>query len=437
MAIDTLGANALATGSVTSAKIADGAVVAADVADGSVTTAKLADDAVTSAKLGASAVDTTAIASNAVTTAKVSDGAVTQVKTTGVGRGKNFLINGDMNVAQRGNASGAQNFAHDGQTYAYGPVDRFRWGVNDYETLDGTVTRSTDVPSGQRFKSSMKWTTGTVEANSNQGTEYLYTTQKIEASNCQSLRYGTTDAQQTTLSFWVKSSVTGTFACGLYKNDQTTRVHMKTYAISSANTWEKKTITYAADTGGGGIDNDSGEGIWVVWHLAAADGMKGGDSSSGWSNYSQSYWANGHNTNAIPDTSGATWYITGAQFEVGTLATDFEHKPFHENLRDCMRYYYQSNYGSQFTTGDLYFGRNDTQLLIAFPENMRANPSVTTCTDVSLPSGGGSGHYVVHGTGNYTNGANLHSTPNQFTMYTPNGSSSQPTKTGFKADAEI
>ena len=78
-----------------------------------------------------------------------------------------------------------------------------------------------------------------------------------------------------------------------------------------------------------------------------------------------------------------------------------------------------------------------TKLLIAFPENMRANPSVTTCTDVSLPSGGGSGHYVVHGTGNYTDGTNMHSTPNQFTMGTPQGSSSSPTKTGFKADAEI
>ena len=405
----------------------DTTVAVGDIADGSVTTAKLAADAVTDAKL----------ADNSVVTANITDGAITQVKTTGVGRGKNLLINGNMSVAQRGNTSGAQNFAHDGQTYHYGPVDRYRWGVNAYESLDGTVTRVTDVPSGTRFERSMKWTTGTAESDANEAGEYHYVTQKIEAINCQSLKYGTADAQQSTLQFYVKSSITGTFACGLYKPDSTGRIHNKTYTISAANTWEKKTITFLADTAGGGIVNDFGEGLWVNWHLGAGSDHKGGDSSSGWQNYSSSYWANGQGTNAIQTTAGATWLITGAQFEVGTLATDFEHKPFHEDLRDCMRYYYQSNYGSQFTTGDLYFGRNGQNIYIAFPEQMRANPSVTTCTDVSLPSGGGSGHYIVHGVGNYTDGANLHSTPNQFTMYTPNRSTSQPTKTGFKADAEI
>ena len=102
----------------------DTTVKVADIEDGSITTAKLAADAVTAAKL----------ADDSVVTANITDGAITQVKTTGVGRGKNLLINGNMSVAQRGNASGAQNFAHDGQTYHYGPVDRYRWGLNAYET---------------------------------------------------------------------------------------------------------------------------------------------------------------------------------------------------------------------------------------------------------------------------------------------------------------
>ena len=118
------------------------------------------------------------------------------------------------------------------------------------------------------------------------------------------------------------------------------------------------------------------------------------------------------------------------------MASDFEHKPFHEDLRDCMRYYYQSNYGAVITASDLYFGRDDTELLIAFPTNMRANPSVTTCNDASAPTGG-SGHYTVNGVDNYTDGANLHSTPNQFTMHTPQKNGTQPTRTGFRADAEI
>ena len=101
------------------------------------------------------------------------------------------------------------------------------------------------------------------------------------------------------------------------------------------------------------------------------------------------------------------------------------------------RYYYKSNYGATFTTGDLYFGRDTRVLQISFPTNMRANPSVTTCTDVSLPSGGGSGHYVVHGTGNYTDGAKYALYTKPVTMYTPNRSTSQPTKTGFIADVEL
>jgi hypothetical protein len=143
----------------------------------------------------------------------------------------------------------------------------------------------------------------------------------------------------------------------------------------------------------------------------------------------------GQDTNA--STDAWTLDITGVQLEVGDSATPFEHRSFGEELGKCMRYYYKSNYGATFTTGDLYFGRDTRVLQISFPTNMRANPSVTTCNDVSVGSGGGSGHYVVHGVNNYTDGANLHSTPNQFTMYTPNRSTSQPTKTGFIADAEL
>ena len=143
----------------------------------------------------------------------------------------------------------------------------------------------------------------------------------------------------------------------------------------------------------------------------------------------------GQDTNA--STDAWTLDITGVQLEVGDSATPFEHRSFGEELGKCMRYYYKSNYGATFTTGDLYFGRDTRVLQISFPTNMRANPSVTTCNDVSVSSGGGSGHYVVHGVNNYTDGTNLHSTPNQFTMYTPNRSTSTPTKTGFIADAEL
>ena len=252
--------------------------------------------------------------------------------------GRNLLINGAMQVAQRGTSL---SMAHDGTDDSY-LIDRFFFAiVGNHGELDGTYAQVDDHPLSTNGKS-LKWTTGTAEA-AYAANEYVYLTQKIEAQNLQHLNYGNSNAQSVTLSFYVKSSITGTFAVGFYKEDSTTRIFNQTYTINSANTWEKKSITFAGDTAGGGIVNDNGAGLWTTWHLAAGSGATGGGSVGAWKNYGGlTDWADGQATNAVTTTASATWQITDCQLEVGEQATPFEHRSFGDELRRCQRYYEHS-----------------------------------------------------------------------------------------------
>ena len=264
--------------------------------------------------------------------------ALTTVRPEGMGFNtgrRNLLINGAMQVAQRGTSLAV---AHDGVTGGY-LLDRWNNALGGtHEQLDATYAQVADHPLSANGKS-LKWTTGTAES-SYDSDEYVYFAQLVEAQNLQHLNYGNSNAKAVTLSFYVKSSVTGTFACNLYKPDGTARIINKTYAISSANTWEKKSLTFPADTGGGGIVNDNGIGLYVVWHLAAGSGLVGGGSNGAWKNYGGlTDWADGQATNAVATTAGATWQITDCQLEVGENASDFEHRSFGEELAACQRYY--------------------------------------------------------------------------------------------------
>ena len=262
---------------------------------------------------------------------------------------RNILINGAMQVAQRGTSKA---FAHDGTTGDL-LIDRFKLALGGtHEQLDGTYAQVDDHPLSANGKS-LKWTTGTAES-SYDSDEYVYFSQQVEAQNLQHLNYGNSNAKSVTLSFYVKSSVTGTFACNLYKEDGTIRIINKTYAISSANTWEKKSITFPADTGGGGIANDNGTGLYVVWHLAAGSGAVGGGSNGAWKNYGGlTDWADGQATNAVATTASATWLITDCQLEVGEQATPFEHRSFADELHRCQRYYAVRE---NTTGGIMYYG---------------------------------------------------------------------------------
>ena len=249
---------------------------------------------------------------------------------------RNLIINGSQSVHQRGNQTGLT-------ANAYG-TDRFEFSIQGRDELVYNLAQNTDVPSGYGFANSLSFQATTAES-AIAANEYAFISQKIEAQNLQHLAYGTSSAKKLTASFWVKSSITGTFCLGLFKDDSAGsldyQVHNKTYTISAANTWEHKTITFEANTlTGGGIADDNGIGLYVTWHLAAGSDFDSGSStSSGWANYTTTNWCEPSTTDAVITTTNATFLLTGVQLEVGDTATPFEHEPYSVTLFKAQRYY--------------------------------------------------------------------------------------------------
>ena len=297
-------------------------------------------------------------------------------------RGKNLIINGAAQVFQRGGVN-ATSIAISASGSVLGP-DRFRFSTANLDNLAGTFTQVSDSPDG--FGNSLKLTITTADT-SIASDEYAYIAQLVEAQNVQHLAYGSSGAKQVTLSFYVKSSVTGTFAAGIYKPDNTAQIHNLTYTINSANTWEYKTLTFAANTlSGGAIDDNTGIGFYVNWHLAAGSGFKGGGATSGWSSYANSKWADGQATDAVITTTNATFQLTGCQLEVGDAATEFEHESYGQTLSKCQRYFHafqQKGLTSQATNDAnsflaVSYGSNNFYGAVFFPTAMRIYPAISS-----------------------------------------------------------
>ena len=236
---------------------------------------------------------------------------------------RNLLINGEMLIAQ----SGSQSMAHDGTTSAFA-VDRWGLQMHNMDEFDGTLTQVGDDPK-DGFTKCLKWTTGTAES-AIANDEYVMVRQHIESQDLQHLQWGTAQAESVTLRFWVKSSITGTFGCSFYSGRASgTRVINTTYAISSANTWEQKTITIAGDTAGSVLNNDNEAGLSILFPLAAGSNYDGTNSAS-WADYSTANYLGGHAQDGVVTTAGATWQLTALQLEVGSSATSFERKPYRQ-----------------------------------------------------------------------------------------------------------
>jgi hypothetical protein len=290
-----------------------------------------------------------------------------------IGGRRNMIINGAMQVAQRGTSLA---MAHDGNTGNY-LIDRFQclFGGSP-SSLDGTFAQVDDHPLSANGKS-LKWTTGTAES-AIASDELLFFTQKVEAQNLQHLQFGNSNALTTSLSFYVKCSITGTFSISLRKDDTTRRISNRTYTINSANTWEKKTFTFTGDTdSGAGIVNDSGEGIRIMWHLMAGSNSVGGGNFTSWKDYAADDFAAGLATNAIATTASATWQLADVQWEVGQ-ATPFEHRSFGEELELCKRYYHKlvaTGPYQKFAVG-VAFTTDDCMFVFKFNPEMRGVPTL-------------------------------------------------------------
>tara|TARA_R100000406_G_scaffold22924_1_gene14623 strand:- start:530 stop:1597 length:1068 start_codon:yes stop_codon:yes gene_type:complete len=240
---------------------------------------------------------------------------------------RNFIINGAMQVAQRGTSVSSFN------SEGYASLDRWKLIGSNFGTW--TVSQSTDVPSGQGFGSSMKLDCTSADTSIG-ASDSLRLRQGIEGQNVQNLAKGTSGAKSVTFSFWVKSNKTGTYGFE-FRDQDNTRHNCRTYTIDSANTWEKKTLSFPGDTSGA-LDNDNAMSLQPQWFLIAGSNLTSGSAQTTWGSAVAANRAVGHNVN-IADSTDNEWYICGVQMELGDVATPFEHRSFGDELRRCQRYF--------------------------------------------------------------------------------------------------
>jgi len=288
----------------------------------------------------------------------------------------NMAINGDMSVAQRGTSSTGQSSS------GIKCVDQYHYLHNGGGTAD--ISQSSTAPNG--FKNSLKIECNAADSDLGAG-EFSGIRHHIEAQNCQRLLFGTSDAKAITISFHVRSKQTGTYALNLFLDDDTIQF-TKTYTISSADTFEKKTITFPANTSAV-IEDDTGKGIEFTWWLRAGSTYTGGSAMSGYEAYSNGDYAVGHAVDFLDDAANE-FYLTGVQVEIGEVATPFQHESFNDNLHKCYRYYqksynYESALGTATNNGELGndgngSSGNSTGQMIAydtFYTEMRTTPTIT------------------------------------------------------------
>ena len=288
---------------------------------------------------------------------------------------RNLIINGAMEVAQRGTSTSSVT------STGYHACDRFKFLYTDAGTW--TVSQSTDAPEG--FASSFK-----VECTTAKGTlasdSRLFILQALEGQNLQQLKKGTSAAESITLSFYVRTNKTGTYQVHVEDNDNI-RIIGSTYTVSTANTWQKVTVTLAGDTTGA-LDNDNGDSFAVFFALVAGTDNSSGAVPTAWEAKTNADRGAGLNVN-LADATSNYWQITGLQMEIGDVATPFEHRSFGDELARCGRYYQK--------WGDVNWilgveGTRNSKLPFQFSTIMRANPACTI-------SGGSATNGALAGTG--------------------------------------
>ena len=280
---------------------------------------------------------------------------------------KNLIINGDMRISQR-NGTTATNV-----TGGYTSLDRIRWSRSTAGAM--TSQQVTDAPPG--FYNSMKITVTSTDTSIASG-EYHYFRQMIEGNNINHLNWGSSNAKTVTLSFWVKSSIVGTHGGSLW-NDGFDRSFPFTYTINSANSWEHKSITIPGCPDGTWV---AGTGRGINLALVQISGTTYTGTPNQWNSAGNIAPLNTLNLLA---TSGATFYITGIQLEVGKNATDFEHRSYSEELALCQRYYQKFDTSFRFVNAypDVSLSSGDQLPSFPFRVAMRTAPSMSPTTVTS------------------------------------------------------
>ena len=280
-----------------------------------------------------------------------------------------LIINGDMQIAQRGTSATALGNGDTG----YHTLDRFQFREDGTPTYEFTMSQSTDTPTGEGFSQSLKLDCTTADT-SLASADALGIRHTVEAQNLQMLKYGTSSAEVLTLSFWVKTNKTGTYTLWVYSEDGARNIS-KTYTVSSSNTWEKKVINIDADTGGT-INNDNGIGLILGWYLGAGTDFTSGTLNTSWGSLVTADRVSSSQVN-LADSTSNDWYITGVQLEVGTFDANsippFQFEDRATSLARCQRYFTKTLAAMAGSSG----GSGSKKQYWFFKQTMRATPTIS------------------------------------------------------------
>ena len=297
---------------------------------------------------------------------------------------RNLVINGAMQVAQRGTS-----FTDASGEYM---LDRYRINKTNIDNLVVDVTQDTDTPDG--FSSSMKFDVTTAES-AIASDERCSFEQRIEAQNLQHLQYGTSGAKTLTLSFWVKSSVTGKYGINIRHHDANVNKGLD-YTINTADTWEYKQISFTGYTPTA-INNDNGIGLWLRWMLIVGTDYQNTSVEDAWHTATDSYFVTTGMQSTWGTNASHNFWITGVQLEVGE-ASPFEHRSYGEELSFCQRYY-ENNYPQGSAVGTTFSNSTGSEGLsfrgsagtayssITFKQVKRVAPTITIHNGVTGNTG--------------------------------------------------
>ncbi len=291
---------------------------------------------------------------------------------------KPIIINGDMHVSQRATSVTSVTSS------AYQTVDRFKFSLSSAGTW--TVTQADDAPTGSGFQHSFKIDCTTADA-SLAASDYIQFSTQLEGQDVQMFKKGTSSAEKMTLSFWVKATKTGTNILEVDDNDNGRSIS-QAYTISSANTWEKKVLSFDADTTGA-FDNDNASSLRLIWWLAAGSTYSSGTLATSWASTTNANRAVGQINNA--DSTDNNWQITGVQLEVGDFDANsiapFQHESFGDNLLRCQRYLYDPLRGAG-SYGVLALGAclstTVCRAVLSAPVEMRTRPTIVTSGNLEV-----------------------------------------------------
>tara|TARA_R100000234_G_scaffold115077_1_gene90727 strand:+ start:381 stop:1472 length:1092 start_codon:yes stop_codon:yes gene_type:complete len=284
----------------------------------------------------------------------------------GGGVNRNVVINGAMNVAQRGTSETGV-----GASSGYFTCDR--WKITAANTAGRlTMTQDSSAPDG--FANSIKLDCTTADTSIAAG-ELLILEQRIEGQNLQTFKKGTSSALPMTISFYVKGNASATYAVQLLDKDND-RTFAKTFSVTTD--WSRVSLTFAGDTTGAFTD-DNGESLRLNIWLHAGSTYSGGTQTTGWVAESGNLDNLAVGITSFFDSTDRTFFITGVQLEVGQNPTTFEHEPIGTTLEKCHRYFYQLQESafSYVTTGHSRTNNSGFGFMIDFPVKMRSKPTIT------------------------------------------------------------